>query len=72
MNITLGGVGRNIAHNLALLGVPVTFLGVVGDDDWGRKILGETGGAGVDVEKVKVSKKILPEHIWQYWTKEER
>jgi len=55
--MALGGVGRNIAHNLALLGVPVTFLGVVGDDEWGRTILRETGEAGVDMEKVKISKK---------------
>jgi pseudouridine kinase len=57
LNMTLGGVGRNIAHNLALLGVPVTFLSVVGDDEWGRKILKETGGAGVDVGQVKQSRK---------------
>jgi len=50
-------LGRNIAHNLALLGVPVTFLSVVGDDEWGRKILRETSGAGVDMEKMKVSRK---------------
>jgi len=29
VNRTVGGVGRNIAHNLALLDVPVTFLSVV-------------------------------------------
>ncbi|MEA1939624.1 MAG: carbohydrate kinase family protein, partial [Candidatus Caldatribacteriota bacterium] len=57
VSMALGGVGRNIAHNLALLGVPVTFLGVVGDDEWGRKILRETGDAGVDMEKVKISRK---------------
>jgi len=57
INMTLGGVGRNIAHNLALLGVPVTFLSVVGDDEWGRKILKETGNAGVDVEQVKLSRR---------------
>jgi len=43
VNIALGGVGRNIAHNLALLAVPVIFLSVVGNDDWGRKILEDTG-----------------------------
>ena len=55
VNITLGGVGRNIAHNLALLKVPVIFLSVIGDDEWGRKILKETGGAGVDMRNVKIS-----------------
>ena len=57
VSMALGRVGRNIAHNLALLGVPVTFLSVVGDDEWGRKILGETGDAGVDMEHVKISRK---------------
>ena len=57
VNIALGGVGRNIAHNLGLLGVPVTFLSVVGDDEWGRRILRETGEAGANMEDTKVSKK---------------
>jgi len=54
---TLGGVGRNIAHNLALLGVPVTFLSVVGEDDWGKKLLEVTEKAGVNTKQVKISKK---------------
>jgi pseudouridine kinase len=52
----VGGVGRNIAHNLALLGVPIVFLSAIGNDEWGRKILEETGGAGVDIGAVKISK----------------
>jgi len=54
ISMTAGGVGRNIAHNLGLLGTPVIFLSVVGDDDWGKKILNETSTAGVNVERVKV------------------
>lgn len=57
INIALGGVGRNIAHNLALIGVPVIFLSVIGEDDWGRKILEDTREAGVEMEQVKISKK---------------
>ena len=34
--LTAGGVGRNIAHNLALLGDEVVFLTVFGGDDFGR------------------------------------
>ncbi len=41
----LGGVG-NVVSNLKALGCPVTFLGVIGDDDSGKKVanlLTETG-----------------------------
>ncbi|MGB9808898.1 MAG: carbohydrate kinase [Caldanaerobacter sp.] len=55
INIAPGGVGRNIAHNLAQLNVPVTFLSVVGNDDEGRRLLEETRQAGVNVEEVVIS-----------------
>jgi len=55
INVGLGGVGRNIAHNLALLNVPVTLLSVVGDDGEGIRILEETGKAGVKVEQMIIS-----------------
>ena len=55
INVDLGGVGRNIAHNLALLNVPVTLLSVVGDDGEGIRILEETGKAGVKVEQMIIS-----------------
>ena len=55
INIGSGGVGRNIAHNLALLGVPVTLLSAVGDDGEGIRILEETGKAGVKMEQMIIS-----------------
>ena len=33
---SLGGVGRNIAHNLCLLGQQTAMVTVMGDDDFGR------------------------------------
>jgi len=57
VTMTLGGVGRNISHNLGLMGIPVIFLSVVGEDDWGRKILEDTGKIGVNIGQVKISKK---------------
>ena len=48
-----GGVGRNIAHNLALLGVPVYLLSAVGDDAFGREIIDLTRQAGVQVEYLR-------------------
>ena len=55
INVGLGGVGRNIAHNLALLNVPVTLLSAVGDDGEGIRILEETGKAGVKTEQMIIS-----------------
>ena len=52
-----GGVGRNIAHYLGLLNIPVTFLGVVGDDDEGREILEKLRNAQVETKEVIQSKK---------------
>ena len=50
---TPGGVGRNVAENLAHLGRPVALVGVVGDDDLGRLVLDATAAAGVDVSHVR-------------------
>jgi pseudouridine kinase len=47
-----GGVGRNIAENLARLGVPVELLSVVGDDDLGQQLRTRTAATGVDVRCV--------------------
>jgi len=49
---SVGGVGRNIAHNLALLGSRVSFCSAVGEDEAGREILDLTEAAGVDVKPV--------------------
>lgn len=54
VHISAGGVGRNIAHNLALLGVPVYLLAAVGNDSFGIHILDETKQAGVQVDYVQV------------------
>jgi len=55
INVGLGGVGRNIAHTLALLNIPVTLLSAVGDDGEGIRILEETGKAGVKMEQIIIS-----------------
>nr|WP_202387951.1 carbohydrate kinase family protein [Nocardioides flavescens] len=48
-----GGVGRNIAENLARLGHPVSLLSVVGDDADGDWLLERTAAAGVTVSSVR-------------------
>jgi pseudouridine kinase len=52
IEISPGGVGRNIAHNLALLNVPVMLLSAVGSDAQGAKVLQETAACGVCIEHV--------------------
>lgn len=55
VRITAGGVGRNVAENLARLGVDCRLVSVVGDDEHGSFLLQATKDAGVDVSHVHVS-----------------
>jgi len=52
-SVSLGGVGRNIAHNLARLDQPVKLISAVGRDPEGDRLLAETAAGGVDVSAVK-------------------
>ncbi len=47
-----GGVGRNVAENLARLGSPVALVSAVGSDPDGDWLLAVTAAAGVDVAGV--------------------
>jgi pseudouridine kinase len=49
MAATVGGVACNIARNLARLGVPTSLFTVVGQDEFGERILREARAAGIDV-----------------------
>jgi pseudouridine kinase len=49
---TPGGVGRNVAENLARLGSRVALLSTVGSDPDGDWLVEETAAAGVDVSPV--------------------
>ncbi|WP_270886169.1 PfkB family carbohydrate kinase [Pedococcus sp. 5OH_020] len=49
---TPGGVGRNIAENLARLGNPTHLVAAVGRDAFGDQVLEATRAAGVSVEHV--------------------
>lgn len=51
---SFGGVARNIAENLARLGVPVTLLTAVGDDYAGEGLLESAHEVGVDVSRALV------------------
>ena len=49
-----GGVGRNVAENLARLGLTTRLFSVVGDDVFGQALLAATRQAGVNVDGVSV------------------
>ena len=49
LRMSPGGVARNVAENLARLGVKVTLITAVGDDPPGRQLLDQAEAAGVDV-----------------------
>ncbi len=48
-----GGVGRNVAENLARLGTPTLLVAAVGSDALGDELLAATAAAGVDVTFVR-------------------
>jgi len=52
---TVGGVGRNIAENLARLGRPTVLVAAVGDDPAGDTVVQRTSAAGVECRHVVVS-----------------
>lgn len=55
VSTTAGGVGRNIAENLARMGSEAILLSAVGNDMYGRQILDITGKAGVNLEHIIIS-----------------
>ena len=52
ISINYGGVGRNIAHNLAKLGVPVKLITAIGGDVLGTDMLSHCESLGMDVSNV--------------------
>ena len=49
VRLSLGGVGRNIAHNLALLGVDTGLAAALGDDLFSRRIADSCAELGIDL-----------------------
>ena len=52
VRIGAGGAGRNVAVNLARLGVRTAFIGAVGDDPLSARVVASTAQAGVDISGV--------------------
>ena len=53
---SLGGVGRNIAHNLSLMGQKVTLLTAFGYDVFGQRIIAECENEGIDLSAAVCAK----------------
>ncbi len=56
VRIAVGGVARNIAENLARLGMRTSLLAAVARDPFGHQIVKHTSAAGVDVRQVCFSR----------------
>lgn len=54
-SMAAGGVGRNIAENLARLGTRTHLVAAIGSDGLGDQVLAATSDAGVQVEHVRRS-----------------
>ena len=48
VKLSLGGVGRNIAHNLSLMGTDVRLLTAFGDDVHGQRVAASCAELGID------------------------
>ena len=51
VRMSLGGVGRNIAHNMALLGLDARLLTAFGDDLYAQRIAASCGELGIDISR---------------------
>ncbi len=63
VSMSIGGVGRNIAHNLSLLGADVRMLTACGDDFYGQGLCAASTAAGIDMSHAL---KLRDEHTSTY------
>lgn len=49
VSVSLGGVGRNIAHNMVLMGTDVRMLTAIGEDVHGSRICTSCAELGIDI-----------------------
>ena len=54
VSMSIGGVGRNIAHNLSLLGADVRMLTAYGDDLYGQGLVDACNAAGIDMSHARL------------------
>lgn len=51
VSTSLGGVGRNIAHNMSLMGLDVRLLTAFGDDPNGQRVAASCSELGIDASR---------------------
>lgn len=56
VKISFGGVSRNIAENMARVGVDVKFISILGDDEIGRSMLAHSQVIGYDMSESMIIK----------------
>ncbi|GFI24485.1 pseudouridine kinase [Lachnospiraceae bacterium] len=62
---SLGGAGRNIAHNLRLLGVGVKLITAIGDDINARSIIESCEELGIDIaDSLKTASEATPIYLY--------
>ena len=54
VTLTPGGVGRNIAHNLCLLGMDVSLIAAIGGDVYGSSLMDGCRSLGMDMSMARV------------------
>lgn len=73
IRVSIGGVARNVAENLARLGQPVRFVTAVGSDQIGEEILHFTEAHGVDISNsIKVEGQTTASYLAVYDTEGQR
>lgn len=58
VDISLGGVGRNIAENMCRLGLSTKLISAIGNDLYGNQILSQCKSLGIDIDDCYVSNEI--------------
>lgn len=67
VKVSLGGVGRNIAHNMRLLGLDVKLLTAYGDDLNGQRFVSSSAELGLDISRA-LEVKGMPTSTYLYLT----
>jgi pseudouridine kinase len=63
LHVSWGGVGRNIAENLARLGQPVQLITVLGDDDFGKQLARDATACGIDLKAQIIPAGTTPSYL---------
>ena len=67
ISVSFGGVGRNIAHNLRLLGIDVSMITAFGNDMFASLLKNDVSSLGIDTS-MSVFSQTLPSSVYMYIT----